>query len=182
MLVMAKSLFSSDMHDWGNIELTPASAERAGQRVPLDRLQSRLLREAYNTWDLARGERMFPSRTEMTPQRMRRFLRNVFLLRVIDGGRDYQYRVVGEAQIQAFGWDCAGQSVDELDAVVPGMTAVMRPLFDKIVKTKAPLAFEGYLSRSARHDLQHETLFLPLGASDDAVDHILNVSAYQGET
>ena len=100
---------------------------------------------------------------------------------VVDGGKDYQYRVVGDAQVQAFGWNCSGQSVDELDRVVNGMSAVMRRLFDKIVASKAPLAFHGYLIRGTSGELHHETLFLPLGDRDDAVDHILNVSAYRDD-
>ncbi len=36
-----------------------------------------------------------PARSELSPRDVRAILHNIVLIRVIDGGRDYEYRIVG---------------------------------------------------------------------------------------
>ncbi len=63
--------------------------------VPLDEIENAVTRTALNYWHMLRRGRKMPARSELSPRDMRAILHNIVLIRVIDGGRDYEYRIVG---------------------------------------------------------------------------------------
>ena len=63
--------------------------------APADLIQPET-RDAYAVWQARRNTRRMPSRADMTPRAMKTFLRFIALTEIVDGGKDFRFRVVGE--------------------------------------------------------------------------------------
>lgn len=107
-------------------------------------------------------------------------LRNIVLVRIIDGGRDYEFRIVGDAHVQGYGIDFNRMRNSDIERIAPQHGTLMRVLYEHVRNTGEPLAFRGWVGREVKDALfvYHESAFLPLGEQADAVDHILVVSIY----
>ena len=157
--------------------LTTDTADYVGRRIGLPEVESPLLRKAIAVWTERRGARRFPPRAAITPRDMAGFLRNVTLYRVAPDGSDFEYRVMGDAAVQAWGRNFAGCDTARLNAVQPGMGDVIRRICASIARRRDPLVLRGTLSKGLEH-LAQETVFLPLGPDDDQVDHIISIGDY----
>lgn len=150
-----------------------------GQHVALNDLHHPLNRNGYALWQATAGARRFPARVEFTPRILRDYLRNLALVRVLDGGKDFEFRIVGDAIVSAQGGMMQGHTCSELDVVLPGYGMVLGAVFRRVCETKAPLALRGaYVRRADDMAILHESLVLPLGADETAVDHILVLGVY----
>jgi len=116
----------------------------------------------------------------MTVRALRSLLRNITLLRVIDGGRDYEYRVVGDAYVMAHGISFQGKCWSDLKTLAPRHWATIKPIYDSVVRTGEPLATRGWIERGICTDefVYCEYVYLPLGTEEGVVDHILAVAVY----
>jgi hypothetical protein len=105
-------------------------------------------------------------------------MRNVTLLRVVDGGRDYEYRIVGDAYVLAHGVSFQGKCWSDTALLSPGYKAYIKPIYDKIVQDEEPIATRGWIERGAGGSgtVYSEYVFLPLGHAK--VDHILIIAVY----
>ncbi|HEY1836410.1 MAG TPA: PAS domain-containing protein [Rhizomicrobium sp.] len=157
----------------------PDSVEDAGGRIPLADVESAPVREAIAYWKNLCGTRRFPARTDVSPREMRGFLRNVCLLRVIDGGADYEYRILGDAHVLAYGISMQGRRLSDVDVEAPDHGPVLRKLYDRVVRKGEPYALRGWIVRDAQQKkyIYSESLFAPLG-DGDTVDHVFNASVY----
>lgn len=154
--------------------LADTDNELLAQQVGLGDIVNPLLHKALALWTARKGERPFPAREDITPRDMAPFLRYIALVRVLDGGREYQMRVVGDALVQVQGQSFQGLTLGEIDQKLPGYGSLLRPIYDQVVAKAEPLAFRGPISRSpAGRVFFHETMIFPLGR--DAVDHVLVV-------
>jgi hypothetical protein len=157
--------------------------ELLGQLTTIDQIGNPLLQKALALWTERKGERAFPSREDMTPRAMAAFLRNAALVKVIDGGRDYQFRVVGDAITEIQGNSFQGLTLGEIDKQLPGYGSLLRPTYDLQLARGGPVAFRGHIRRSpVNRAFFHETVTLPLGADGVHIDHILVVSAHTYES
>ncbi len=123
------------------------------------------------------GERRFPARGDLTLRGMAPFLPHAVIIGVIDGGADYEYRYVGDAEREAFKSYFKGIRLTQIEAHAPEFGLILRSAYEQVRSTGRPFIVRG------RSDLDpensqlsyRETAFLPLGASDAAVDHLLIV-------
>ena len=146
--------------------------------MPPDSLRDPLLHQAIAVWSENRGSARFPAREVMTPRAMAPFLRNIVLVRVIDSGKEYEFRIVGDAIVQVQGSSFQGLTLTQIDAQLPGYGASLRPIYDQLVASGEPRAYRGHVPDGpVKRAFAHETVLLPLG-KDAAVDHILVVGAY----
>lgn len=159
-------------------KVTPDTADDVGRRITLGEIESPLLREAVALWEAKKGQRRFPARAAIGPRDMARFLRYVTLYRVIEGGADFEYRVMGDAAVQAWGRNFVGCGKTELNALQEGMGDVIQRLCASIAKRREPLALRGTMSKSDYELIGQETVFLPLGPDDETVDYALSVGWY----
>jgi hypothetical protein len=153
--------------------------DNSGGRLALEDVESSVVREAVAYWrGLCRG-RPFPSRAEILPRDIRGLLRNICLIRVVDGGADYEYRVIGDAHVQAYGFSMQGKLLSAFDHYAPGHGPVLKRLYDRVVRKSEPYALRGWIERSdiQKQYIYSESLFAPLG-EDGVVDHVFNVSVY----
>jgi hypothetical protein len=158
---------------------TLRDAARTTQKVEVSQVQNPLTRKALEKWNDLRGERRFPSRKDAAPRELSALLRNIALIRVVQGGADFEFRVLGDAIVQSQMGLEIGMTTSELDDRYPGYGALLRVLYQRICDARAPQAYRGFFERAAdRRSFYHESLLLPLGADDGVVDHILVVGVF----
>jgi hypothetical protein len=156
----------------------PADKSPLGERVEIAALVDPLLHQALSVWNEHKGAARFPARDTMTPRAMAPFLRNIVLVRVLENGKDYEFRIVGDAIVQVQGGAFQGLTLTEIDAKLPGYGTSLRLLYDQLVAAGEPHAYRGHVPDGpVKRAFAHETLLLPLG-TDAAIDHILVVGAY----
>jgi hypothetical protein len=162
------------------IRAVPFSSERPGGPISIDAVEAPAVRAGIGYWKRLCGQRKFPSRNEVMPRDILGLLRNTVLLRVIDDGADYEYRIVGDAHVIAHGFSAQGMRLSELDSVTKGYGKILKSLYDQPVHTREPLALRGWISKGEDESefIYSESVFLPLGSDEGTVDHVLNFSVY----
>jgi hypothetical protein len=152
--------------------------ESSVELVSPESLDSKPVSLAVRYWMGLCGTRRFPARREIRPREMAAFLRNIVLIRIVDGGRDYEYRIAGDACVQAFGANFCGARLTEIEAADPAFGLATRAAYEHVRTTGQPFALRGWVSPSAPSLFSyHETAFLPLG-DNDTVDHIIAASSF----
>src|SRR5262249_55294607 len=68
--------------------------QNASGIIPLDAIDNPILQQGLAYWHRLRGQRPYPARADLMPRDLSPLLRHVVLLRVLDGGGDYEYRIV----------------------------------------------------------------------------------------
>jgi hypothetical protein len=158
---------------------SPVSERSLVRRVDLSDVQNPMLRKALEMWSRLKGGRRFPSREEITPRNTADFLRNTVLVRVIEGGKEFQLRIVGDAIVVAQGQSLQGLTTAEIEQRIPGYGALLNRTYRAIHSGRAPIVLRGWFENTpVGRDFFQETLLLPLGVDGEAVDHILVVAAF----
>lgn len=150
----------------------------SGRIIALDQLEAATLRQVAEYWSRIKGERRFPARADFTPRALSRLLRHIMLLKVVDG--DYEFRIVGDVQVQAYGENYQGMRLSDLARERPKFAEGLKIFYDGVRMGRSPFAYRGWIGRDmpdTRYSY-HEIAFFPLGPSDDAVDHILIAGIY----
>jgi len=155
--------------------------EDLGRKVRLDEIASPIIHEGLAYWRSKCAGRPFPSRADINPAEIKRLLPNVILARMIDDGRDYEFRIVGEATVTAHGFNSLNTRVSDLDKHVRGYTAMMMDLFGRIRRSGRPFAAKGTLVHLDRGFKQYESLYMPLGPDEKTIDHMIAFTDYSGE-
>jgi hypothetical protein len=126
-------------------------------------------------WRSLCGQRQFPARGELTLRGMAPFMPYIVIITVIAGGADYEFSYVGDAQRLAFHTYFKGMRVSQIEAAAPELGGLLRGVYEMVRSSGVPFAVRGRVDHepSGSKFLYHETVFLPLGARDDAVDHLL---------
>jgi hypothetical protein len=151
---------------------------RPCHRIPLGDVDNSVLLNAHRIWEGLRDGRRFPPRQAITPRVLKPILRNTTLIKVIEGGSDYEYRIVGDASVMAHGQSFQGLRWSQTEILTPRFPKFIKPYYDSIVREGEPLAMRGWVARSgqAHGYIYCEYLYLPLGEAE--VDHILVVAVY----
>jgi hypothetical protein len=157
---------------------TPDALAHDRQRIPLSEISSPVLLHGLALWRSLCGGRRYPPRDAVTPRALKGLMRNTTLLRVIDGGRDYKYRIVGDAYVMAHGRSYQGLLWSETAVLSRGYHDRIKPVYDHVVQQGEPLATRGWIERGDDRagQIYCEYVFLPLG--EDGVDHILVFAVY----
>lgn len=158
------------------VPVNPATAERIGRPTPLESLSDPIVCKALRIWDERRGGRLFPARADLVPKPIAPFLCNVMLIAILPG--DFEFRIVGDAAVVAYGQNFQGLHQGELNALEAGFGDVIRRVCDSICRRRAPLGVKGIVARGPSFIDRHEGVFLPLGERPERVDHILFVAGY----
>ncbi len=154
--------------------------ERLSHRIALAEIDSSILLQGAAFWRGLCRERKFPARADVTPRGLAGLLRYTTLLRVIDGGKDYEYRIVGDAYVMAHGVSFQGKRWSDTEKLSPGYYAMIKSTYDRVVRKGEPVAMRGWIERGGSNSelVYSEYLFLPLGENDQVVDHILVFAVY----
>ncbi|MEJ1970805.1 MAG: PAS domain-containing protein [Rhizomicrobium sp.] len=155
-------------------EKTPIAEIRPGE------LESPDLRAIYAIWCENRGGRSMPQREEVMPRPLGRLVRNVSLVKVLADAADYEFRVIGDVHVQAYGANAQGLKFSDLIASNPDFGNVLKASYDLVCARRAPVAFRGFMGREmtqARFDWL-ETIYMPLRDAEGGVAYVMNASVY----
>lgn len=152
---------------------------RPRQGIALPEIENPLVQRALDIWQNARGARTMPARADMSPRVMSGLLRNTVLVRVLGGGDEFEFRIVGDAIVQAQGSSLQGMTMAQIDLVLPGYGTVLHGIYRNVHHKRQPFAYRGWYVRDADgRAMFHESLVMPLGEDGETVDHILVVGVY----
>lgn len=129
------------------------------------------LRFLLDYWTGLRRDRALPQTTDIDPMRMRPALGYVMLVDVIDGGRDFRYRLYGSDLAFVSGFDMTGRHLSSHGAsanVVEFSLAVYRAA----VIRKEPV-FTSRKPVGARHTTEWQRVVMPLVDETGAVTRFL---------
>jgi hypothetical protein len=130
---------------------------------------------AWNKW---RGLHAMPPRERLSPGDLGRAAKHISLARVVGEGDDYEFRIIGDAHVQAYGTSYQNKSLRDVIAASPRFGKQLKASYDLVRTTGRAYAFRGLIGRDAPDAAfaWFETCYLPLG--EDGVDHILNAAVY----
>jgi len=148
--------------------------------IALDQLRSASLRIGAAYWQSLRGDRLFPARDDLKARDMAGMLPYMSLVKVIDGGADFEHRIVGDVIVRAFSVPIQNRRFSEIARDAPELIEVSLQLFRKPVETRAPVAWRQKTGQEASHTVftESEIVLLPLGQNQDAVDHIVGFGVH----
>ncbi len=146
----------------------------------LDELDNAVVRTGANYWRLLRRDRKIPARADLSPKDLRAILRHVVILQVLDGGKDYEYRITGDAHVEAYGLNFNAMRLSTIEAASPYFGNMMRGLYEHVRVTAEPFAVRGWVGREVADArfVYFESVFLPFGDDGETVDHLACVSVY----
>ena len=150
------------------------------EQVALEDIENPAVRLGASYWQLLRGDRRHPARGELRPRDMAGVLHNMMLVKVLDGGADFEYRIVGNAQVQAYSAQFQGRRISDIAKNWPVFCRTVSSVYTHVFQSDQPFAIRGRAGRDfpdAKFD-RSEHVFLPLGDSDDTVDHLLIYSSF----
>ena len=150
------------------------------ERVTLDDLESPVVRHGASYWNDLRGTKRFPSRKDLHPRDIASVLPSMVLIKVIDGGKDFEYRIVGETQARAFGYRLQGRRVSQIAVEHPAYGYALGGAYRRICESGEPIAVRGHIGSDFAYlkFAYCEHIALPLSNDDENVDHILIFSTY----
>ena len=144
-----------------------------------EEVKNALLRKALTLWQDLRGDRLFPSRQQLSPRALGPLLSHAILIKVLDGGAEFQIRIIGDAIAAVQNISMQGLTMAEIDGLLPGYGSMVRKSYIRACTTKMPQAYNGRLFREAdRRLFNRELLLLPLGETDEAVDNLMTFVVY----
>ena len=138
-------------------------------------LRSLPLRRGYDYWRALCGTRRFPSRDDIKPREVKFALTNMLLVKVIDDGADFQFRIIGDHAWRGYNTALTNRLLSDVAQEIPRPVANWLKIYRQVVESGAPVAEHVIAGRDAveANFTEAEAVFLPLGSEDHKVDHIL---------
>lgn len=140
-----------------------------------------ILVRLFGYWDAKRAGRLMPSRADIDPTELRALVLNVMLYDVVEPGRLYRIRLVGQAIVDFVGVNNTGKMAS--DGMPPEAARTMIEILNSVVAGRAPRFRIGsaYWHHAKAHR-RFEACFLPLSTDGETVDKILAGNAFATET
>ncbi len=122
-------------------------------------------------WEAKRGNRRAPPRSAIDPAEIPQHLPNVLLLDVLDGGRDFRFRLVGTAVVRATGRDVTGRTFSDVYSVGSPAFTTMRSVHHRVVVECRPIFVRCDVFWLPQEDpREFEGGFFPLSRDGETVD------------
>ena len=128
------------------------------------------IREVLAYWRDKRRGRAMPSRADIEPAELARFLPYLILVDVVDDARRFVYRLVGTGEVEVRGNDPTGKPVAE-GYFASSAEAAMNN-YEIVCRTRAPFYEEDHFQVVDRY-VGESNIFLPLSDDDATVNKIL---------
>ena len=128
-------------------------------------------RVVFDAWCACKAEDRLPRRSDVHPERLGALAASTMILDVLEGPRDYRYRIVGARQVEARVEDPTGKTVR---GIYSG--EVLRfclESYDRAAESEWGLIDFSVEASANPRFLELETLFLPLSEDGRTVNEIL---------
>lgn len=139
-----------------------------------------LLTFIRNYWDKKRGARRMPSRMDIMPWDMKAHVPHVLLADVIDGGKDFRYRLVGTQLQNYFSDNPTGKLMSEALSAF-GTDAIERTIktYATVATGKKPLRIRGAGAIYAQSAKFFDALLTPLSDDGQNVNIIFGAFVFE---
>ena len=132
-----------------------------------------------NWWDEKRAMRPMPARADIRPSDFKQHLSWLMTLDVLDGGRDFRHRVVGDDIAQYFAWNPSGTTVKEAFATQPPeLLKVVIAIYRGVIAQRVPIYAFGDTGWAGKNVERCEALHLPLSDDGETVTTILSAFVF----
>jgi hypothetical protein len=162
----------------------PGPPEASVEVIALEDIESPEIRTVVAAWKKWSGFQAMPSRERLSLHDLGSILANISLARVLDGGDDYEFRIIGDAHVRAYGTNYQGRRVSDVVRAAPKFGKQLKASYDYVRISRQTFSVRGLVGRNAPDAgfAWFETCYLPFGDIKDRVDHILNVAVYRRRT
>jgi hypothetical protein len=134
------------------------------------------LRGLFDYWTTRRAPPALPARADFDVLDLKPWLGNLMLVDVIEGGREFRYRLYGSTLAHYYGKDMTGRTTDEVRAEAREW---VREEYRAVVAERRPMIVRR--DREVRHRIASVSkLVLPLAGDGITVDMLL-VGAYPSD-
>ena len=154
---------------------------QADYRVVVDppTIEEPLLHAVREYWRGKCRGRAIPARADLDALEMRPFMGSMFLIDVIDGGRDFRFRLIGTQLVERFGRDSTGKSFSDAYAGANQVTATwLRGVYERVVAEAVPIWSCAPLDQMDREFVVSAAIHLPLSADGRTVNMVFGASAF----
>jgi len=163
--------------------MPPQAADLGAARMEFvapETFENPVLRDALAHWQALRGERRYPCKEQVSPRCWLASLKDLVLVKVIDGGADFEYRIVGDRLSQAYSLTRHNRHLSEIAKSSPKLASGFEKIYRTCMVSRAPVGIRASNGRAVAAVRFHtgEGIAFPLGPDDETVDHILGVSVY----
>jgi len=134
------------------------------------------VRALYRYWDGKRNGRLMPSRADLDPLEIPKYLPDICLVDVVSDARKYVYRLIGTNEAAMRGRDPTGMAVGEGYFGTSKESVFLN--YDGVARTRAPRIDRDPSITSDDRFIQHESIFLPLSDDGEIVNMILVFTVY----
>ncbi len=143
--------------------------------ISIEEVTFPLVRQGYDYWHSLRGERRFPAREDLRPRDIAALLPNMVLADILDGGRDFHLKIVGDEVSRAYRAPLNNRRMSEIAVDLPNSATRWLAIYRQVAQTGLPVIVRANVGLEAPeiNFAQAETVCLPLGPSNDLVDHIM---------
>lgn len=128
-------------------------------------------------WIERAGRRPMPAFEDVDPLDIPWALPSLFVVRVLDGGSDFTYRLVGETINERYGGSLAGRRISELLVTRAADQAVRR--WRQLLETPAAYYIDCEHPTNDGPWIRARRVLLPLGPTGGRPDHILGLTCFQ---
>lgn len=135
------------------------------------------LRRCLAYWIAKAGDRAMPSFSDIDPVEIPWALSRVYVVRVVDGGTDFYYRLVGEMVRERHGVAMAGKRPGDL--FPPGPTRHILERWRRLVNEPAACYNETEHPTRAGWRMRARRIQLPLGPPGGPVDNLLGMTMFE---
>lgn len=139
----------------------------------LDRPSHRSIQALAGYWTDKRGERSMPLRGDIDPLELKKHLASLFLLDVIESGRDFRYRLVGTAITDMNERNVTGTTIRS-EYTCPITLRYVDAVLGTVVSERQPRFTHGSVFwRPEKDHRRFEAGYFPISADGTSVDMIL---------
>jgi hypothetical protein len=153
------------------------------EAIALEAVQSPVLQQGVEYWHQLRGARRFARREDLDPRKVSQALSNMILVRVVDAGDDFEFRIVGDEVRRAYPISLSNRLMSDIADDLPELASKLSIAYRRVIDSRLPFAVRTFvgLDNPDVNFSYAEAVHLPFGATDDVVDHLLTLAAHRLE-
>jgi hypothetical protein len=145
--------------------------------IDVDEMQRRAcpeIRAFHAYWDGKRDGRLMPRRADIDPIEMKPWLTTIQLVDVSENPRRLQYRLLGQDQVEARGFNATGLSVDE--GFICSSKEYALANYSLAIDNKTMVFDWSPVPYPSGALVEQQTIFLPLSSNGVDVDKVITFS------